>query len=178
MGLTKHEKEFLVATARAQFDLWYPKLHPRRSCVQLAHCMTVMLQRLGIKSHVVAGSASWYTGEQAKYDGDHFGYVFEADDAELRRRLLNTIQALPEIHAWNYVPGLGEIVDISAMYLVEQSRECAGTEWQTDVLPPPFYWDTPEAVAQRRAYYQPDKRATIFVHRILAMQGGAILVRR
>jgi hypothetical protein len=78
----------------------------------------------------------------------HFSYVFDQTAA-----LGRLAQGLwPEMHAWNYIPATGEIVDLSLKYQPEQARRLCGFVWESEFVLPDYLWTLPENLSDKTIY--------------------------
>jgi hypothetical protein len=173
-----HKKPKMVEQARKMFAKEYPEMEQRNRCVHVAHTMCRVLQRHGIACAVVAGSANWECGEQTAFDGNYFGYKFDADE-QLPKIASG---AHVEHHAWVYIPHTREMVDITTRDQPEQAKQMVNADWDKGILPPDFLWcqinDPNHPYYLKHCTYIPNRIASAYVHQFLINNPEIIVVER
>lgn len=127
------------------------------SCLLSSVAASAILNTLGVRSKVRAGTMMWPRIKPQEDDGvcaTHFSYVFEPDSPETFQRIAANL--LPELHVWLEVEG--KIVDFTTGDLPNQCRRILDLPWTAEP-PPPYLWTAPDKLPAG-VIYEADPRAT------------------
>lgn len=107
------------------------------SCILVSALTFDLLNQLGIKAFVQAGTSCW-----PRVDHDdgvsptHMSYVWELSNDTFTRLQSNI---LPEVHAWVVVPDDRVIIDLTTLFWPKQCEITINTNWPGK-LPPKYLW--------------------------------------
>lgn len=150
-----------------QYEAWYGREHMGRgSCLYWTLTGAAVLQRLGYRPLLQAGSLSWPIVPPDQDDGrspTHFTYEWSPERPESQAAL--KLGLLPEIHIWIGLPDQNELVDFSTRWLPAQAAR-EGLVWRT-LAPPDFLWCGPSELPER-VVYRPDLGAIRFILNFIA----------
>jgi hypothetical protein len=137
-------------------------------CLLVAGALQEVLEKMGYRASIEAGSMSWPIVRPEDDDGvsaTHFGY--EWSPHEVPSQIAAALDCMPEMHVWVII--LAEIpvlVDATTKFFPEQCQKLTGLPWRHD--PPPEYLWVPVDDAPQGVRYVASIAATFLAEKKLA----------
>jgi hypothetical protein len=141
-------RDKIITEARSIYAKDYGDVPEHKGCVYWAEAFNQAAAQRGLKAILQAGTAQFQFRADDGVSATHFSYMFDQQAAI--ERLSKGLW--PEMHAWNYIPSTGEIVDLSLKYQPEQARRLCGFEWQPEFALPDYLWMLPEHLTEKMIY--------------------------
>lgn len=166
----KRYTDNVVDGARMIYAHEYGDVPEHKGCLYLAEAFNRAAAQRGLKAILQAGTAMFQFRADDGVGNTHFSYVFDQQAA--MKRLTQGLW--PEMHAWNYIPSTGEIVDLSTKHQREQARLLCGFVWQPEFALPGYLWTLPEQLQGSTMIYRADLVACMLALKFLEKEGKSI----
>ncbi len=146
-------KEAIIDRAKSIYGQEYYDVPEHQGCVYWAQAFQQAAREAGLKCEIHGGSALFQFRSDDGKNITHMSYMFEPREALVRVRA----GLLPEMHAWNYLPDTGEIVDVTTRFQERQAGDLLGYKWEPEYALPSYFWGKPR---NDRILYLPYAMAT------------------